>query len=406
MKNIKNSIFIAILALFLCLNLQGCVLNNQKILSSFDNLGKSPQDVFLNAWGSIKNQYFDKNYNHQNWSKWKSRYIKQIKTKDDAYLAIETMIESLNDPYTRFLPPSDFEEQDRTIDSKLDGIGVHITNIKGFIEIFDIIDGTPAKKSGLKEGDIILKINQTSTKSLNLKEVADMIRGEAGTSITLTLLRNKKEIIKDVFREKIIIKTVEYKILDKNYAYIKILSFMSNDTAGEMVEILNKIKNIQNIKGIILDLRGNHGGLLPNAIFISNMFINKGIIVSIVDKNGFKKNIKAEGIGLLTNKPLVILINQGSASASEILSGALKEHERAILVGETTFGKGLVQKIQRLPDNSGINITVAKYLTPDGHDIDKKGIKPDYTVKFTREDFLNNRDPQLDKAKQILTGKV
>ena len=177
---------------------------------------------------------------------------------------------------------------------------------------------------------MIVRIDNKLTKGLEIKDVAEKVRGEVGSKVTIGILRDKKELTKEITRERIEIKSVDYKILNNNYAYIKISSFISSETSFEMLNALDATKNA---KGIIIDLRGNQGGLLPNAIFIANMFINKGDIVSIVDRNGKKKTIKAEPDISITNKPVVILVNQASASASEILSGALKDHKRAILVG-------------------------------------------------------------------------
>lgn len=377
--------------------------NVNNVFSYVNGAEKSPQVVFLKAWDNINSDYLDPDYNHQDWTRWKNRYLPYIKTKADAYLAIDSMVKSLNDPYTRFLPPSDFQEQDRNIEAKLFGIGVHIAEIGDKIVVIDVIDETPAKKSGLKTGDFILKVNQTSTKGFDLKKVADMIRGKAGTNVILTIQRNHQQLVKKILREKIAIKSVYYKPIDNNLAYIRISSFISEDTTTEMGAALKKA---QNAKGIILDLRGNNGGLLPNAIFIANMFLEKGIIVSIVDRNNHKESIKADNTGIHTNKPLVLLINQSSASASEILAGALKDLKRAVLVGEKSYGKGVVQKIFSLPDGSGINITIAKYLTPNGSNIDKIGINPDYRVTLTEKDFFQNKDKQLEKAEQILISEI
>ncbi len=373
------------------------------MLSSIENTNLTSCGIFNRAWRIVKNNYIDKNYNHQNWNKWLHRYKNQIKTKQDSYVAIQSMIESLNDPYSRFLKPEEFAEQDRNIDAKLFGIGVHISNIKGNTVIVNIIEDTPASKSGLKAGDRILKVNNKSTKGLSLKEIADAVRGKAGTKVLLVILRDKKQLNKSILRKEIKIKAVKAKILDNKYAYIKISTFISNETAYEVAEALQKTKKAE---GIIIDLRGNHGGLLPNAISISNMFIKRGTIVSIVDRNGKKQELKAEPDGIITIKPMVVLINEESASASEILSGALKDHKRALLVGETTFGKGLVQRILKLPDGSGINLTIAKYLTPNGNDIGHKGIEPDYKIAMTEKQFLSGKDPQLAKAKQILAEEI
>lgn len=361
------------------------------------------QKVFLEAWFNLKKEFLDTSMNHQQWDKWKNRYIDVIQDKADAYVAIDSMIESLDDPYTRFLSPSEFADQTRGIDAKLQGIGVHIGSVSGKITIVDVIDNTPAKEAGLKAGDIILKVNSVPTEGVSLDKIADKIRGKAGTKVVLTIKRENQVLTKEVIRREIKIKNVEYKMLDSNIAYIRISSFLSQDTSKEMLEALAKTKNS---KGIIVDVRGNFGGLLQNAVIISNMFISKGNIVSIVDRSGAKEVISAEPYIKITDKPMVVLINQASASASEILSGALKDNNRAVLVGETTYGKGLVQRIIELSDGSGMNVTIAKYLTPKGTDINKKGIEPNYKVSYEGNGLGDDKDPQLNKAKEILKKKL
>lgn len=412
MKTIKNTV-VSIFFLVLLLGSAGiwAYKNNvenaqtpvEYVLSSIENTNVTPDGVFNRAWRVVKNNYIDTTCNHQDWEKWQDRYGNKIKTKEDSYVAIESIVESLNDPYSRFLKPEEFAEQDRSIDAKLFGIGVHIADIKGNAVIVNVIEDTPASKAGLKAGDRILKVNSKSTKGLPLKDVADTVRGKAGTKVILVLLRDKKQLTKTILRKEIKIKAVKYKMLDNKYAYIKISTFISNDTAFEVAQAL---KATEKAKGIIIDLRGNHGGLLPNAIMISNMFIKKGTIVSVVDRDGSKQTFNAEPENIMTSKPTVVLINGESASASEILSGALKDHKRALLVGEKTFGKGLVQRILKLPDGSGINLTVAKYLTPNGNDIGHKGIKPDYKVVMTEKEFLAGKDSQLNKAKQVLAVEL
>lgn len=410
MNNIKISIIYIICAVILLTGFLSWKCNSENtqnpveyVLSSVENVNVTPEGVFDRAWRIVKNNYIDKTYNHQDWNRWFDRYDSKITNKDDSYVAIDSMLESLNDPYSRFLKPEEFAEQDRSIDAKLFGIGVHIASIKGNVVIVNVIEDSPAEKSGLKSGDRIIKVNGKSTEGVSLKNVADSVRGKAGTKVTLVILRNKKQITKSILRQEIKLKSVKYKILNNKYAYIRISTFISEDTAFETMEALRATRKA---KGIILDLRGNHGGLLPNAIMISNMFIKKGTIVSVVDRNGNKQDYDADPQRIITEKPLVVLINGESASASEILSGALKDHKRALLVGEKTFGKGLVQRILKLPDGSGINLTVAKYLTPNGNDIGHKGIQPDYKVVMTEKQFFAGKDPQLAKAKQILATEV
>jgi len=356
------------------------------------------QRLFLTSWDEIRGEYYDKTLNHQDWDKWRLKYINEIKTKEDAYVAIDSIIESLDDPYTRFLRPEEFEEQTIGINAKLYGIGVNISEINGKTTIVGVLDDTPAKKAGLQAGDIIINVDDHDIKGYKINEVAKLVRGPVNTEVTMGIIRDKKTIIYKIKRNEIKIKTVKLDMKD-NIAHITISSFLSQDTPVEVQEALDKSTKAE---GIILDLRGNTGGLLPNAVIIANMFLPEGNIVSIVDRNGKSTKIEAQENYGYIKKPLVILINQGSASASEILSGALKDYNRAILVGEKTFGKGLVQKIETIQKENGLNITIAKYLTPSGADINKKGIDPDYKVEYTKADFLSKKDPQLAKAKQLI----
>lgn len=356
------------------------------------------QRLFLTSIYNVQNSFYDKSMNNQNWGYWKNRYITKIHSVEDAYIAIDSALESLDDPYTRFLRPDEFKEQSMNISAKLHGIGVNITQLGSNVTIVGVLEDTPAQKAGLKIGDIILKIDDKDIKGLKLNEIADLIRGEINTKVSLKISRDKKIVVYNIKRSEIKIKTVKLK-RDGDIAHITISSFLSKNTPDEVQEALQKSKNA---KGIILDLRGNTGGLLPNAIEIANMFLPEGNIVSVVDRNGKKINLEGKKNKDYIKTPLVILINEGSASASEILSGALKDYNRAILVGEKTFGKGLVQRIETIQKENGLNITIAKYLTPNGTDINKKGIEPDYKVEFSNNDFLNHKDPQLKKAKQIL----
>lgn len=356
------------------------------------------QRLFLTSIYNVQNSFYDKSMNNQNWGYWKNRYITKIHSVEDAYIAIDSALESLDDPYTRFLRPDEFKEQSMNISAKLHGIGVNITQLGSNVTIVGVLEDTPAQKAGLKIGDIILKIDDKDIKGLKLNEIADLIRGEINTKVSLKISRDKKIVVYNIKRSEIKIKTVKLK-RDGDIAHITISSFLSKNTPDEVQEALKKSKNA---KGIILDLRGNTGGLLPNAIEIANMFLPEGNIVSVVDRNGKKINLEGKKNKDYIKTPLVILINEGSASASEILSGALKDYNRAILVGEKTFGKGLVQRIETIQKENGLNITIAKYLTPNGTDINKKGIEPDYKVEFSNNDFLNHKDPQLKKAKQIL----
>ena len=364
----------------------------------------APQKLFNKTWKIISQEYYDPSLNHQNWLRWKERYQGKIKTDDDARVAIDTMIASLNEPYTRFMPKKDFDDLTTSITSKIYGIGVNIYSNSGKIEIFNVMPATPADFAQLKQGDIITAVNGKDISGMNVSEVAALVRGPENSVVELTILRDGKKITKTIKRKEIKIKTVKSSVVDNHIGYIQILSFMSGSTPNEFLEAL---ENTKNTDSLILDLRGNTGGLLDNAVFIADMFINEGTIVDIIYRNGYKKSIKAQDEHFPMKKPVVVLVNGASASASEILSGALKDYHKATLVGRKTFGKGLVQKVVPLPNQTGVNITIARYLTPNGTDINKLGIKPDIEIGNEFDFFIDNKkDVQLEKAKDILNDKT
>ncbi len=363
----------------------------------------APQKLFDKTWRVISREYYEPTLNHQNWYRWKEHYRNKIKTDEDARIAIDTMIASLNEPYTRFMPQKDFEDLTTSITSKIYGIGVNIYSNAGKIEIFNVMPATPADFAQLKQGDIITAVNGKDISGMNVSDVAAIVRGPENSIVELTILRNNKKLTKKIKRKEIKIKSVKSSVLDNHIGYIQILSFMSGTTPNEFLEAL---ENTKNTDSLILDLRGNTGGLLDNAVFIADMFINNGTIVDIIYRNGYKKSIKAQDEHFGLQKPVVVLVNGASASASEILSGALKDTHKATLVGRKTFGKGLVQKVVPLPNQTGVNVTIARYLTPNGTDINKLGIKPDIEVGNEFDFFVGNqRDEQLEKAKEVLNNE-
>lgn len=362
----------------------------------------SSQKLFDNIWKVIKNNYYDSKLNGQDWNRWENHYKGKIKTDEDANVAIGTMLESLDDPYSRYLNKQSYAEQNTSINSKITGIGVNISSIGGKTYVVNVIEGSPAKAAKLKGGDIISQVNGKNIGGMKTSEVADLVRGPEGTSVKLMIVRDKKPLIFSIKRKEIKIETVKSSI-DKNIGYIQILSFIGTTTSDEFVTALEKTDNTD---GLIIDLRGNAGGLLPNAVFIANLFINHGKIVSIVGRNGRKRNIYAQDTDFVVDKPILILVDEGSASASEILSGAMKDYHKAKLIGTRTFGKGMVQKIIPMPNETGLNLTIAKYLTPAGHDINKKGISPDIEVKVSQNDIVHRNDTQLKKAKTIMAQMI
>ena len=365
----------------------------------------TPSEMYDDVWKIVNKKYYDPSNNAQDWTKWRYRYENKLKTKEDSYIAIETMLASLNDPYTRFLDPKEFSEETQSIKGSLKGIGTQIGLRDGELVIIAPLEDSPAERAGLMADDKILEINGESTKGINIDAAADKIRGEKGTTVTLLIQRkgvpNKTY---SVVRDEIEVKSVSCKPpfettkIPNDIQYIRLSSFISKNAATEIESILN---NSSNAKGYILDLRSNPGGLLTNAIYISDMLLRGGVIVSTVDRDSYKSTTRAR-YQQVTDKPIVVLINKGSASASEILSGALKDNHRATIVGEQSFGKGLVQEINRLPDEAGMNITIQRYLTPSGSDIHKKGITPDVVVELTKENVDAKDDVQLKKAIEIL----
>lgn len=369
----------------------------------------TPCDLYDKVWVLINNKFVDQTNNGQDWQRWRHKYDNKIKTNEDAYVAIDTMLASLNDPYTRFLDPKEFAEETTSIKGSLKGIGTQISIRDGKLVVVAPIENSPAEKAGVKADDEILEINGESTKGISVDKAADKIRGEKGTTVNL-LIKRKGEvnplrfiIVRDEIEVKAVSTTPPMKTtIPENIQYIRLSTFISQNAGKEVGELLLKNRNKQ---GYIIDLRSNPGGLLTNAVLIANMLLKGGVIVSTVDRDGYKETARATNEHI-TSKPIVILVDKGSASASEILSGAMKDNGRATLVGTQTFGKGIVQEINKLPEGSGVNITIQRYLTPNGNDIHKKGITPDIIVELSDEDIKNKKDAQLLKGIEVLTQKI
>lgn len=403
MKRKQAIIFILIVLMLFALNKFFMSADNVQISEVPDMVNHdhiSSQRLFDNTWNIIKDNYYDAALNHQDWNRWKTRYHGQIKNDADAKVAIDTMLASLDDPYSRYMSKAEYADQNSSINSKITGIGVNITSIAGKVHIVNVMEGTPAQFANLLPDDIILAIDGKEVNGLPLSEVANLVRGPENTFVNVTVLRNKDKLVKKVMRKEIKIKTVKSSVLDRNIGYIQITSFIGSTTPNEFLEALEKTKNAD---GLIIDLRGNTGGLLPNAIFIANLFIPEGNLVSIVGRNGYKYDINAQDTEFGVDKPTVVLVDGNSASASEILSGALKDYKKAKLIGTRTYGKGMVQKIIPMQNETGLNLTIAKYLTPKGNDINKKGINPDIRVDFSIKDVKANNDAQLQAAKNELS---
>ncbi len=360
----------------------------------------SPKEVLDQVWQIIYRDYMDSNgnFNRKNWIDVRKKLLsRSYDDFDHSYQAIRGMLDSLNDPYTRFLDPKEFKEMRIDTSGELTGIGIQISIDEQLKEVIVIspIEGTPAFKAGLKAKDIIKSIDGKLTKGMSINNVVKLIRGEKGSLVNIGILRNGNLINYSIERDRIKISSVTSRINlakeGKKIAYIRLKQFSAN-AAKEMRNTIVSIEK-KSPDAYIIDLRGNPGGLLEASIDISRQLLDKGIIVSTKTKEGITDIRRARG-NALTKKPLAVLVNEGSASASEILSGAIQDNNRGILVGKKTFGKGLVQSVRPLADGSGLTVTVAKYLTPNGTDIHKNGINPDIEalVKLKNNKKLTSND--------------
>ena len=373
-------------------------------------LNNSYKEVIDHVWQIIYRDFLDSSgkFQKSNWISLRKEVLsKTYSDSNEAYDAIRDMLSNLDDSYTRFLEPKEFNQMRIDTSGELTGVGIQIVKDKESDDLIIIspIEGTPAFDAGIKARDKILSIDDISTEGMNIEDAVKLIRGQRGTKVKLEILRGSQSFFKTLSREKIEIKSVSSKVNQtKNglsIGYVRIKQFNANASK----ETRDAIKDLETKKvaGYVLDLRSNPGGLLESSIDISRHFINKGVIVSTVSKDGLKETKKGNGQAL-TKKPLVVLVNEGSASASEIVSGAIKDNKRGKLVGKKTFGKGLVQSMRTLVDGSGLTVTVAKYLTPNGTDINKSGIIPDIEVKMNINPILQ-REIGTRKDKQYRAGE-
>jgi carboxyl-terminal processing protease len=334
-------------------------------------------------------------------------YVDEVNQSETIDAAINGVLQSL-DPYSAYMSPKMFNEMQTETSGKFGGLGIEVGMEAGVVKVISPIDNTPASRVGIKAGDYIVKINETQVQGKTLTEAVELMRGPVDTDIEITIRRIgvKKAIIFNITREIIKIESVKSKIIDNKIAYLRLSAFNENSSK----QIKNKIKEIKKdkkIKAYILDLRNNPGGLLSQAIRITDFFLDSGAIVStksrIISEN--RKWFSKKG-DLIEGKTLIVLINYGSASASEIVAGALKDHKRAILIGENSYGKGSVQSIIPLKNNGAIRLTISKYYLPSGKSISEVGVTPDIEIEEDSDDFRINTDTdnQLDFALKLLNG--
>ena len=334
-------------------------------------------------------------------------YVDEINQSESMDSAINGLLQSL-DPYSAYMSPEIFNEMQTETSGEFGGLGIEVSMESGVVKVISPIDDTPASRAGIKAGDYIVKINDIQVQGKSLSEAVDLMRGPVGSGIELTIRRRgeKKALTFNIVREVIQIKSVKADLLEKNIGYIRLTSF--NENSGKQIKKeINKFEENKNVNAYILDLRNNPGGLLSQAIKISDFFLNDGEIVSTKSRKSSENRKWFAKKGDLTNgKTIVVLINYGSASASEIVAGALKDHKRAILLGENSYGKGSVQSIIPLKNDGAIRLTVAKYYLPSGKSISEVGVSPDIEVDEETDDFRikTETDNQLNYAIKLLNG--
>ncbi|MDP5118716.1 MAG: S41 family peptidase [Prochlorococcaceae cyanobacterium MAG_34] len=383
-------------------------------------ISDSPKEVIDQTWQIVFRDYLDISgkYKPEQWRSLRRDVLaKSYGSTKEAYEAIRGMLGSLDDPYTRFLDPREFKEMQIDTSGELSGVGIQLSLDKETknLVVVSPIEGSPASRAGVQPKDVIVAIDGKPTKGMSTEDAVKLIRGQAGTSVTLTLKRKAQTLEVPLTRERIELHAVDHQINTSadgvKVGYIRLKQF--NATATKDMRQAVKDLEEKGAQGYVLDLRSNPGGLLMASVEIARQWLNEGTIVSTKTRDGIQDVKRANGRAL-TSKPMVVLVNEGSASASEILSGALQDNNRAVLVGQKTFGKGLVQSVRGLSDGSGMTVTIAKYLTPSGRDIHKYGIAPDVMAKMTEleaqrlklEDLGTKKDSQYRVAETTLVQRL
>ncbi len=376
----------------------------------------SPKAVVDEAWQIVNREYVDGTFNRLDWQKTRTELLKRkYANRQEAHSAIRATLKKLNDPYTRFMDPQQFQSLNNQTSGEMSGVGIKLEAHPRTKELVvaEAIDNSPASKAGIKAGDIIVEIDGKPTKNLNLDDAVTLIRGEVGKSITLKIARGEMNPFDlSLTRAQIEVASVFSEVKQEGnlkVGYIRLSEFSSH--SSEQMSKAIKELNGKEVNAYVLDMRGNPGGLLQSSVEIARMWMDNGTIVKTVDRKGSNENFKAVQSSL-TQLPLAVLVDGNSASASEILAGALKDNQRAKIVGSQTFGKALVQSVHSLSDGSGMAVTVAHYYTPNGTDIGHKGVTPDVKVdlNFTEQRNLSDypdmmgtsKDTQYRKAISVL----
>ncbi|PNW58566.1 UNVERIFIED_CONTAM: peptidase S41 [Euhalothece sp. KZN 001] len=390
--------------------LAGTIISISWLIPSFTtpasaSLSESPKTIVDEVWQLVNENYVDPDFNHDNWEKTREELLdRNYNSKQEAYRAVRNALNKLGDPYTRFLDPEAYQSLKNQTSGELSGVGLRleINEENQSLTVVEPLENSPASKAGIQPGDEIIAINGQPTSLLSLEQASKLIRGESGTEVNLKLSRTGKGLFSlDLTRAEIELPRVSYELRETNQTrvgYIKVKEFSSH-AAEQMREAILDLKE-KNPEAYVIDLRNNPGGLLYASIEMARMWLEEGAIVSTVDREGGDRAFQANQTAL-TDKPLAVLVNGNSASASEILAGALKDNNRAVIVGSKTYGKGTVQSVSSLSDGSGLAVTVARYYPPSGTDINRKGIEPDVKTSLERSDQVRlSSNPELQGTPQ------
>ncbi len=353
------------------------------------------KEIYHRAWELVRENYYDASFHGVNWAELEHKYDSKIENTDDAYKAIKAMLDGLKDPYTRFLDPRAFQDENDAIDAHIVGIGINLQQSKDqtHLIITRTIENSPAERAGIAPGDEVLAIDNNSALGITPEQAAEHIRGKAGTNVMLAIKHEGNQQVVNITRQEIEIRAVTAKMFDSGIGYIQLSTFISSDAAREFRHALTRLSGA---KGLIIDLRDNPGGLLANALEMADMLLDGGTIVSTISRYGRHTDMSSGQP--VTRQPIVVLVDEESASASEILASAIKDNGRGIVLGTRTYGKGLVQEINRLPSGAALHITVSRYLTANGSDINKVGIEPDILIE--------NKADQVNVAYAYLKEKI
>ncbi len=372
-----------------------------------DSSGNVQLDKVLNLNRAINRSSLDFSQFWDVWDRVKSKYVKQpVKDVDMFYGAIQGLVMSLGDPYSLYLPPKAAEDFAKDLSGELEGIGAEIGVKNNQLVVVAPLPDSPAEKAGLRPGDKILEIDKESTFGMDVNTAVGKIRGKADTKVVLSITRDglTKAAEITITRSKINVPSILFSVKPNHIAYLRVMQF-NDDTTGQLNKYIRQIQS-RGSKGIILDLRNNPGGYLDAAIEMASQWVTSGVVVSEKGIDGQSNEHETQGPHLLSGIKTVVLINKGSASASEIVAGALQDNKKAILIGEQTFGKGSVQDFETFPDGSALKLTVAEWFTPNGRNINKDGIKPDIEIK---EDWQNEKigeDIVLSKALEFFASST